>query len=73
MSNFFERYQKADSALREECNRQVEDGELTQEEADFRFYMVRDEILESMGNIEYNMDDIDDLETAERIIQSGHF
>lgn len=48
MGDFFERYKMAEEELRKECDRMVEEGELTQEMADFRFYMVRDEILEEM-------------------------
>jgi len=46
--NFYEKYKKLENDLYEECRKMVADGELTQEEADFRFMMVRDEILESM-------------------------
>ena len=45
---FFERYKELEQQLRQECDQMVADGELTQEEADFRFIMVRDEILDSM-------------------------
>jgi hypothetical protein len=45
MSKFFERYKIACQALREDCNRMVEDGELTESEANFRYDMVKDEIL----------------------------
>lgn len=31
--------------LKEECKEQVKDGELTEEEAAFRYEMVKDEIL----------------------------
>ena len=43
--NSIEEYNDFCKTLREECNKQVEDGELTQEEADFRYMMVRDEPL----------------------------
>ena len=46
--NFFERYKALEQELRRECDQMVADGELTQEDADFRFIMVRDEILDSM-------------------------
>lgn len=46
--NFYEKYKKLENDLYEECRKMVTNGELTQEEADFRFMMVRDEILESM-------------------------
>lgn len=49
MSSFYEIYKELEENLRTECNQMVEDGELTQEEADFRFFMVRDEVLESMS------------------------
>lgn len=49
MSDFKERYDAACKALRAECDRMVEDGELTEEMANFRYYMVRDEILEEMS------------------------
>ena len=48
MSSFYERYKDIENNLRAECDHMVANGELTQEEADFRFFMVRDEILESM-------------------------
>ena len=48
MSSFTERYLEADKQLREDCDRMVEDGTMTKEMADFRYYMVRDEILEDM-------------------------
>jgi hypothetical protein len=34
--------------LKEECEEQVKDGELTEEEASFRFEMVKDDILYMM-------------------------
>ena len=49
MSSFYERYKELERNLRSECDQMVADGELTQEEADFRFFMVRDEILESLS------------------------
>ena len=49
MSSFYEKYKGIERDLRAECDQMVVDGELTQEEADFRFFMVRDEILESMS------------------------
>lgn len=48
MSKFFEAYKQLEDNLRKECDEQVKNGELTREEANFRFYMVRDEILDSM-------------------------
>jgi hypothetical protein len=48
MSDFENRYNEACKELRAECDRMVEDGELTEEMANFRYYMVRDEILEAM-------------------------
>lgn len=48
MGLFYEKYKVLETNLREECDQMVEDGELTQEEADFRFWMVRDEILENI-------------------------
>ena len=48
MGNFYEQYKELERNLRAECDRMVAEGELTQEEADFRFWMVRDEILENM-------------------------
>ena len=54
MSKFYEEYKKREDELRRECDEQVESGELTQEEANFRFYFVRDEILEDMpDDLEY--------------------
>ena len=49
MGSFYERYKDMENNLRAECDQMVADGELTQEEADFRFWMVRDEILESLS------------------------
>ena len=49
MSSFYEKYKEIERDLRSECDQMVVDGELTQEEADFRFFMIRDEILESMS------------------------
>lgn len=48
MSNktFYEAYQEAEQYLRDECDELVRRGEMSQEDADFRFWMVRDEILE---------------------------
>ena len=46
--DFYKAYQEAEQDLRNECNELVRNGEMTQDEADFRFMMVRDEILESM-------------------------
>jgi len=48
MSKFFDLYQAKCKALSEECDRMVADGECTQEFADFRYEMVKDEILEDM-------------------------
>ena len=49
MSSFYEGYKELERNLRAECDQMVADGELTQEEADFRFMMVRDEILEGIS------------------------
>lgn len=49
MSGFYEKYKELERDLRAECDQMIVDGELTQEEADFRFFMVRDEILESLS------------------------
>ena len=38
--------------LRKECEQQVKDGELTEEEASFRYEMVKDEILWMMDDPE---------------------
>lgn len=38
--------------LRKECNQQVKDGELTSEDAAFRYEMVKDEILWMMDDPE---------------------
>ena len=50
MSNeiFYEVYREAEQELRDECDELVRMGEMSQEDADFRFLMVRDEILESL-------------------------
>lgn len=49
MGSFYEKYKELERDLRVECDQMVIDGELTQEEADIRFFMVRDEILESLS------------------------
>ena len=41
-------YLEAEKALRKECDDMVDNGELTVDEAEFRFMMRRDEILEAM-------------------------
>ena len=50
MSNeiFYKAYREAEQKLRDECDELVRTGEMSQEDADFRFLMVRDEILESL-------------------------
>lgn len=48
MDDFGIRYLAAEKSLREECNQMVEDGDLSQDDADFRFFMVRDEMLWDM-------------------------
>lgn len=50
MSNkiFYEVYREAEQELRDECDELVRRGEMSQEDADFRFLIVRDEILESL-------------------------
>lgn len=45
-------YKELESDLREECYQMVADGELTAEEASFRFSMKRDEIWESLVEID---------------------
>ena len=42
---FSEWYRDQERKLREECDQMVADGECSAEEANFRFFMVRDEIL----------------------------
>ena len=44
--NFFNK--EINSTSNKQNKTMIVDGELTQEEADFRFWMVRDEILENM-------------------------
>ena len=48
MISFAKAYLKAERELRKECDEMVINGELSEEDAEFRFQMVRDEILESM-------------------------
>lgn len=50
MSNeiFCKVYREAEQELRDECDELVRMGEMSQEDTDFRFLMVRDEILESL-------------------------
>ena len=54
MSVFAKAYLEAERELREECDDMVLNGELSEEDAEFRFQMVRDEILESMAYAEMN-------------------
>lgn len=42
---FSEWYREQERQLREECDQMVVDGECSEEEANFRFLMMRDEIL----------------------------
>lgn len=49
---FLEMYADLDRSLRQECDEMVERGELTREEADFRWYMVRDELLWGMEDLD---------------------
>ena len=44
-SQFSEFYKKQLENLRAECDEMVRKGECSQEDADFRYYMVMDEIL----------------------------
>lgn len=48
MSSFGDRYKAACEALKRECEQQVLDGELSEEMANFRYYMVKEEILMEM-------------------------
>lgn len=48
MSKGWEIYQKLLADLAQECDEMVENGELTQEMANFRYNMKKDEILESL-------------------------
>ena len=41
-------YKEMEQKLRDECDELVREGTMSQEDADFRFWMVRDEILESL-------------------------
>lgn len=41
-------YLEAEKTLREVYDDMVKNGELTEEEADFRFMMARDDMLETM-------------------------
>lgn len=43
-------YLEAEKELRKECDDMIENGELTVDEAEFRFMIRRDEILEAMPN-----------------------
>ena len=49
ISKFAQAYLEAEKELREECDEMVRNGELSEEDAEFRFQMVRDEILESLA------------------------
>ena len=48
MGIFFDIYKEMDKELYEETREQIRNGELTEEEANFRYAMVRDELLESL-------------------------
>lgn len=52
MSKFWEIYKEALADLRRECDEMVKNGELSEEDAAFRYDMVKDEILWSMQNME---------------------
>ena len=54
MSLFSKAYLEAERELRDECDEMVRNGELSVDDAEFRFQMVRDEILESMAYAEMN-------------------
>lgn len=45
MNELCKQYKLMCDELRQECDNMVDEGLLTEEEADFRYYMVRDEIL----------------------------
>ena len=45
---FYEVYREAEQELRDECDELDRRSKMSQEDADFRFLMVRDEILESL-------------------------
>lgn len=55
---FGEMYLEAERELRDECDRMIANGELTVDEAEFRFLMVRDEILETMGDMYYGRESL---------------
>ncbi len=60
MSDFKERYFAAEKELAKELDEQVKLGQKSREDADFEFYMRRDEILYFMGMAEeedYNVED----------------
>lgn len=48
MSKFAEEYKLREQALREYCKQCVESGEMSQEDADTYFFMVKNDILYSM-------------------------
>lgn len=48
VSKFYEAYQKALEELHQETMELIESGSMSQEDAEFREWMLRDEILESM-------------------------
>lgn len=55
MNSFYKAYREAENELRAECDAMVKAGKMSQEYADFRFDMVRDEILWSMMDEEEMM------------------
>ena len=48
MSLGTEIYKKALADLRRECDEMVANGEISREDADFRFFMMQDDILDGM-------------------------
>lgn len=48
MAKDYDAYMAKEKELAEECKQAVLDGEMTKDEAKFRFYMARDEILYDM-------------------------
>lgn len=58
MSSFNVRYESVCAAVRKIYDKQVEDGELTQDEADFAYGMARDEILDSMCEINEGYEEV---------------
>ena len=73
MSKGWEIYQELLADLRSECDEMVANGEYTQEMADFRYDMRKDEILESLPDELFSNEDSEDVTTIKwNLAEDGH-